>query len=223
MKEDQLTSIILDKLNRDYDEIVRVKNPEIYLGDLIYAILKYKETKIISDILSITWRVLVKLNTKTFNELKSPGRSWVLKLTDLVGYKLCTEENIYKHISKFGKTSINVNGLASMCKECDSIRLKTYRKNNVNICRIRIKEHYNKNKDYYTRKNIIRKIKTENATPKWANLEKIKLIYKLRPKDYHVDHIIPLQSKYVCGLHVENNLQYLLAKDNWSKGNIIEI
>jgi len=58
-----------------------------------------------------------------------------------------------------------------------------------------------------------------NATPKWANLEKIKEIYKNCPKGYHVDHYFPLQGENVCGLHVENNLQYLTARQNISKGN----
>jgi len=58
-----------------------------------------------------------------------------------------------------------------------------------------------------------------NATPKWANLEKIKEKYKNCPKGYHVDHYFPLQGKNVCGLHVENNLQYLPANKNISKGN----
>ena len=57
------------------------------------------------------------------------------------------------------------------------------------------------------------------AVPKWANLEKIKDIYKHCGKGYHVDHIIPLRSPNVCGLHVENNLQILKARDNISKGN----
>jgi endogenous inhibitor of DNA gyrase (YacG/DUF329 family) len=58
-----------------------------------------------------------------------------------------------------------------------------------------------------------------NAIPKWCNLERIKEIYKNCPKGYHVDHIIPLNNPIVCGLHVENNLQYLTAKQNISKGN----
>jgi len=64
-----------------------------------------------------------------------------------------------------------------------------------------------------------RKATKLKATPKFANLNKIKEIYKNCPKGYHVDHIIPLQSKLVCGLHVEWNLQYLPAKENLSKYN----
>lgn len=58
-----------------------------------------------------------------------------------------------------------------------------------------------------------------NATPKWADLQRIKEIYDNCPEGYHVDHIIPLQGYNVCGLHVETNLQYLTEKENLSKGN----
>ena len=57
------------------------------------------------------------------------------------------------------------------------------------------------------------------ATPKWADLYKIKCFYDSRPEGYHVDHIVPLQGERVCGLHVLENLQYLTAAENLSKGN----
>ena len=64
------------------------------------------------------------------------------------------------------------------------------------------------------------------ATPVWANRFFISEAYdlaKLRTKvtgiRWHVDHIVPLKSAIVCGLHVEQNLQVIPAARNQSKGN----
>lgn len=75
------------------------------------------------------------------------------------------------------------------------------------------------NKEYYSEKAIRRRALQLSRIPKWANIDKIKEIYKNRPEGCHVDHIIPLQGKNVCGLHVETNLQYLSIADNLKESN----
>lgn len=60
------------------------------------------------------------------------------------------------------------------------------------------------------------------ATPPWlgeSGIEAIRKKYADRPPGYHVDHIVPLKSHLVCGLHVPWNLQHLPAGPNMSKSN----
>lgn len=64
------------------------------------------------------------------------------------------------------------------------------------------------------------------ATPSWVNKFFVAEAYhlaKVRNQflggNWHVDHIIPLRGKNVCGLHVENNLQVIPGKANLRKGN----
>lgn len=69
------------------------------------------------------------------------------------------------------------------------------------------------------------------ATPRWANSKSIKKIYneaKRLTKEtgvrHEVDHVIPLKSPIVCGLHCEANLRVLPYIENHSKGNkLLEI
>jgi hypothetical protein len=100
-----------------------------------------------------------------------------------------------------------------------SEKKKIYRLKNKEKIKKHIKEYHLKNRHIRTSLNAKRKAAKLKATPKFANLEKIKEIYKNCPKGYQVDHIVPLQGKNVCGLHVEWNLQYLTPSENLSKHN----
>jgi hypothetical protein len=86
-----------------------------------------------------------------------------------------------------------------------------------------IKLYYQNNKYLFAAKSAKRRAAKLQATPKWANLIAIKEIYQTCPEGYHVDHIVPLQSSLVCGLHCEFNLQHLPARENLSKSNKFEI
>lgn len=64
------------------------------------------------------------------------------------------------------------------------------------------------------------------ARPAWADKSAIKAVYaraiylsQITGWKHHVDHIVPLKNKLVCGLHCEANLQVLDARTNIRKGN----
>jgi hypothetical protein len=63
------------------------------------------------------------------------------------------------------------------------------------------------------------------ATPEWADhdiiraLHQIAFLYRKAGIPANVDHIVPLQSKIVCGLHCQANLTILPKLDNLRKSN----
>lgn len=58
-----------------------------------------------------------------------------------------------------------------------------------------------------------------SATPAWCDMKAVKDIYKSVPPRHHVDHIVPLRNKIVCGLHVPWNLRVIPAVENHRKSN----
>lgn len=73
---------------------------------------------------------------------------------------------------------------------------------------------------------VARKKHVKLATPKWVDIEAIREIYKKAAHLsvetgilYDVDHIVPLRSPNVCGLHVPWNLRALPAAINRGKDN----
>lgn len=85
--------------------------------------------------------------------------------------------------------------------------------------------YWENNRDKYQHQKALRRASELQATPAWVDANALSSIYakaaRLRAagQDVHVDHIVPLRGKNVCGLHVPWNLQIIPASDNLRKGN----
>ena len=90
-------------------------------------------------------------------------------------------------------------------------------------------KHKKENPELYKALTSVRKRRHRKATPKWItpgqklamrNLYlKAQELSKIAGQRYVVDHIIPLQSTTVCGLHVPWNLRVITQEENLKKSN----
>lgn len=79
--------------------------------------------------------------------------------------------------------------------------------------------------------NRMRRIASQMmATPPWADRVAMRRFYKEAAKRtretgiaHHVDHIVPLKGREVCGLHVPWNLQVITASENCRKSNTFQV
>ena len=128
--------------------------------------------------------------------------------------------------------------------EKEAARTKAYRDANPEKIAAKDKAYYEANSEKIAaygkawREANKEKIATKDAkrhaaklkrTPPWLTEEhydQITSIYAERERitqatgiEHHVDHILPLQGKNVCGLHVPWNLRVITATDNLRKSN----
>ena len=108
---------------------------------------------------------------------------------------------------------------------------KEWIKNNPDKYKVNAKKCYEKTKLKRFAYQALARAKRRNAVPKWFNSikEDVQKIYiEARTKTletgipHEVDHIIPLVSDYVCGLHVPNNLRVVTRYENRSKQNKLQ-
>lgn len=128
--------------------------------------------------------------------------------------RTCNKCGVFKEKRLMCFSSKSKTGMASMCRYCKSIYSKNRLKNHP--------EKYN----YHTAN---RRSMHDMSTPKWLNKEQKKEILKIYKESkniskisnvvHEVDHIIPIRSKTVCGLHVPWNLQIITRSQNRSKSN----
>lgn len=142
--------------------------------------------------------------------------------------------NTVEDLSLFSTNKRGLYGKENKCKKCKSVSFAKWRDKNPSYR----KQYYTDN--YYAERKAGKKWQQnnkakvlaatrkyqaakKNATPSWADLDIIEDFYK--EAEYfqaEIDHIVPLQSKEVCGLHVEHNLQLLSSAANKSKSNKLD-
>jgi len=111
------------------------------------------------------------------------------------------------------------------CMQATKIWINSNNKNYEYVKNSRLK-----NPSYYLFANAKRHASKMQRTPSWLNAGhwlEIECIYTYCSSlrriglNYEVDHIVPLQSKVVSGMHVPWNLQVITGAENSAKGNRI--
>ena len=103
---------------------------------------------------------------------------------------------------------------------------RKWRNAHLAMDKVRQAAWHNSNKALCASYTTARKAQKLMAMPGWANKDAIRFFYAEAAAKtaatglaHHVDHIVPLQSNRVCGLHVEHNLRVIPASANVIKGN----
>lgn len=137
--------------------------------------------------------------------------------------------NSWKELNDFSNCKKDKShGKQFYCKPCYMEYKRERAKDPISKEKDRITHRLNyiKNNDRINERKARRRAIECQAVVSWGNQEKIREIYReskrLEQLDgikRHVDHIIPIQGKNVCGLHIETNLQILTELENKRKGN----
>lgn len=152
----------------------------------------------------------------------------------------CPKCQIVKDIEQFSIDVSRKGGRQCYCRECQAKiyeskkaiakeqRKKRYLENKERETQ-KMRDYYDANKSDYYARNAIRRSMRISASPSWLTPEDKEAMASLYAQAqqlsasteevWHVDHVVPLQGKTVCGLHVPWNLQVITATENLAKNN----
>lgn len=158
-----------------------------------------------------------------------------------IPYKRCTACGVTMLCEHFYKDRQRHDGLNPNCKLCVARYQAAWQRKNRKKISAQVAARYRADgaaqraasKNYAKRNPEVAasyaaayRARKRKATPAWADRSAIlamfqhaKNLKQLTGESWHVDHIVPMVSDVVCGLHCEANLQTLRASENISKGN----
>lgn len=143
------------------------------------------------------------------------------------GHKVCN--GCLKNLS-ISEYSLKPTGVIySKCNNCRSLGWAEYHEKNKEYRNNSCKEYYKNNKSIFREKEKRYKLSKKGAVPIWySELDKFileEMYYMCTQRkaatgiEHEIDHIIPLNSDIVCGLHWHKNWQILTEADNRQKSN----
>lgn len=163
--------------------------------------------------------------------------------------KACTKCRVVKPFSAYGSNKQTKDKLQSWCTQCKNEHTRVSRANNPEWLAARRvymqseerkakQREYNRSQKGKGRKKLHKersttpaqainnrkfyKLRASGHCPKWTKPKDVLAFYDLayRAGDHWVvDHVIPLNGKTVCGLHVPGNLQIIPKYRNQIKSN----
>lgn len=146
-------------------------------------------------------------------------------------YRAANPEKIKDTLRKFRqKNAVSVAEYKRQYRAENPQKVKVARKISYDKNReteLAIAAEYKRNNPHITRAIAASRVaKKKCATPSWFSRDEVRELHKqavefteLTGYPWHVDHIVPLKSDLVCGLHWHGNMQVISGSENQSKSN----
>lgn len=170
-----------------------------------------------------------RLRSNYYNSLMSPEERAAFNARTRELYLKNRADNRAKRIIS-NKANPNLRSYAVKYYEANREKrlaaLKKWAEENPKRFQAARKKWFKANRAVMNKHSAAYRAQLSNAAPEWTDWEAIAAIYADCAKtvsetgvQHNVDHIIPINGKDVCGLHVWWNLRVITESDNCKKGN----